>query len=47
MAQDLTIRIGSAQENDVVLADKSVSRRHAHVTFTSAGRIVLEDGLLR
>src|SRR5262245_2838783 len=32
-----TVRIGRSSENDIVVNDPTVSRRHAHLSFEAAG----------
>lgn len=39
-----TVRIGSAAENDLVLRDATVSRRHARLVLDPAGWLVIDEG---
>jgi hypothetical protein len=43
MKQDPTFSIGRGRECDLVIADDSVSRLHAKITFTADGKIFLVD----
>ncbi|MEQ1907928.1 MAG: FHA domain-containing protein [Vicinamibacterales bacterium] len=38
-----TFKIGRAPDNDIVLADDSVSRRHAELVVTAQGELFLSD----
>ncbi len=42
-ARERTFRIGRARDCDVVLADDSVSRYHAELSFIEGGRLFLTD----
>src|SRR5215813_15067637 len=39
-----TVRIGRSSENDIVVNDPTVSRRHAHLSFEAAGWVWQNTG---
>lgn len=43
MNQKNTIKIGRGHDNDLRIADISVSRCHSYIKKDSKGRIILED----
>ncbi len=42
VVEQATIGVGRAQDNELIIDDDSLSRRHAHLTF-EAGRMLVED----